>query len=273
MRHTVLAVVATTALTILVAAASPAARADDSAWKAAHDTDPHLPLTSQQLEVTAEKRAMEPQFAALGYSPTAECGGTTCGGGGGSYPSSASLIANQTPQATSYWCGPAAVHEALGALGVSLSQSAAASALHTTTAGTAWSGGGTSPSGYPVPDVLNAYQSLNHYVPQSVSSPTSSAIQTYQDDLELDIYTFRAPLVGDAWETQYSAHHLAGHPTDRTILHWFEIRGYQNSGASTMYEDSVHGATSIGWAGSVPAYSTIPSSWIVSIVAGRGYIW
>jgi hypothetical protein len=89
----------------------------------------------------------------------------------------------------------------------------------------------------------------------------------------MDIAALRAPLLGDAWETRYSQYHLVGHPADRTIFHWFEIRGYQSSGASTMYEDSVHGATSIGWSPSVPAYSTLSSAAIVSIVSGRGYVW
>jgi hypothetical protein len=267
--------VLTIALVIGLLVFAGLAQADDIAWKAAHDTDPHLALTAEQLEVTAEKRAAEAippaPFVASLAMPAAECG-DGCGGTG-DYPPSASLVANQTPQATSYYCGPAAVHEALDALGVSLSQSAAAAALHTTTAGTDWSGGGTSPSGYPVPDVLNRYQSRNHYVPQPVSSPTSSAISRYENDLQMDIVALRAPLIGDAWETRYSTYHLVGHPTDRTIFHWFEIRGYQNWGASTMYEDSVHGATSIGWSPSVPAYSTLSSAAIVSIISGRGYVW
>jgi hypothetical protein len=243
-----------------------AGRADDIAWKAAHDTDPHLPLTAQQVEMTAEKRA---SYEAP-LAPSLVCG--ICEGGG-SFPKAASLPANQTAQVNGYYCGPAAVHEALAALGVPLSQSAAATALHTTTDGTAWSGGGTSPSGYPVPDVLNARQTQNYYVPQPVSSPSSSAIDTYANDLEADIFAFGAPLIGDAWETRYSIYHLVGHPTDRTIFHWFEIRGYQSFCATTMYEDSVHNASSISWAGSVPAYSTLPSEQIVSIVAGRGYVW
>jgi hypothetical protein len=271
-RHSV---VLTIALLIGLFAFAGLAQADDIAWKAAHDTDPHLALTAEQVEMTAEKRAAEalsatPLVAPVAV-PAAECG-DSCGGNG-DYPPSASLAANQTPQATSYYCGPAAVHEALDALGVSLSQSAAAAALHTTTGGTAWSGGGTSPSGYPVPDVLNRYENRVYYVPQPVSSPTSKAIGTYENDLEMDIAALRAPLVGDAWETQYSTYHLVGHPTDRTIYHWFEIRGYQSSGASTMYEDSVHGSSSIGWSASVPAYSTLPSNQISSIVSGRGYIW
>jgi hypothetical protein len=268
-------VLSTFVLVLALFVSAGLAQADDLAWKAAHDTDPHLPLTAEQVEVTAQKRAAEePVVSGLAVSPIA-VPNATCGnacGGGGSYPSSASLAANQTPQATSYYCGPAAVHEALGALGVSLSQSAAATALHTTTTGTAWSGGGTSPSGYPVPDVMNRYQSRNYYVPQLVSSATSGAINTYVNDLELDISAVRAPLIGDAWEVP-NGYHLVGHPGNAQILHWFEIRGYYGSGANTLYEDSVHGAASISWSGGVPAYSNLPSSQIVSILGGRGYVW
>lgn len=210
-----------------------------------------------------------PASAGVALDPTLECG--ACDGSG--FPKAAALAANQIAQATSYYCGPAAVHEALDALGVSLSQSAAATALHTTTDGTGWSGGATSPSGYPVPDVLNARQTQNRYVAQPVSSATSGAVDTYEIELETDIYGVGAPLVGDAWETKYSDYHLVGHPTDRTIFHWFEIRGYQSYGAATMYEDSVHNASSVSWSAGVPAYSTLPSAQIVSIVSGRGYVW
>jgi hypothetical protein len=261
-----------TALAIFLIGSAGTARADDSAWKAAHDTDPHLPLTPEQAEMTAEKRAAEPHGGdvtlAPSLDPSAVCGSCS----GGSFPSSAHLAANQTSQATSYYCGPASVHEALGSIGISLSQAAAATKLHTTTEGTAWSGGGTSPSGYPVPDVLNGSQGRNYYVPQPVSGPTSNAISTFKSDLKMDVYAVRAPLVGDGWEVP-GGPHLVGHPTNREIFHWFEIRGYQNSGGSTMYEDSVHGAGSISWSGSVPAYSTLASSTIVTIISGRGYVW
>jgi hypothetical protein len=261
-------VVLTIALVIGLIASGGLAQADDIGWKAAHDTDPHLALTPEQLQMTAIKRAAEGQAVPgpPGAIPMSIC----CGGGGA--PSSASVVANQTPQTTSYYCGPAAVHEALGALGVSLSQSAAAAALHTTTAGTAWSGGGTSPSGYPVPDVLNRYQSRNYYIPQSVGSATSGAISAYESDLEYDIGGIRAPVVGNAWEVP-GGYHLNGHPSNQQIFHWFEIRGYYGSGDTTLYEDSVHGATSISWSGSVPAYSSQPSYQIVSILGGRGYVW
>jgi len=272
MRYATLSVALSAALAMFLIGSIGTARADESSWKATHDTDPHLPLTAEQVEMTAEKRAAEPQDAdaadTASPSPDVVCG--SCGGS--SYPTSAHLAANQTPQATSYYCGPASVHEALGAVGVSLSQASAATKLHTTTNGTAWSGGGTSPSGYPVPDVLNAMQNRNYYVPQPVSSATSNAISTYKGDLRVDIYTVRAPLVGDAWEAP-GGPHLVGHPGSREIFHWFEIRGYQNTGGSTMYEDSVHGASSISWSGSVPAYSTLASSTIVTIISGRGYVW
>jgi hypothetical protein len=272
MRYAIPSAALTAALAILMLGPTGTARADDLAWKATHDTDPHLPLTAEQVEMTTEKRAAEPQDndAVAGASPSPNYVCASCGGG--SYPDSSHLVANQTPQATSYYCGPAAVHEALGTVGISLSQASAATKLHSTTAGTAWSGGGTSPSGYPVPDVLNRMQAQNYYAPQPVSSATSSSIGTYKGDLKMDIYTVRAPLVGDAWEAP-GGPHLVGHPTSREIFHWFEIRGYQNSGGSTMYEDSVHGASSISWSGNVPAYSTMASGTIVTILSGRGYVW
>jgi hypothetical protein len=272
MRYAICSAALTTALAIFLIGSTGTARADDGAWKATYDTDPHLPLTAEQVQMTAEKRAAEtPEGdpAPTGSpSPDSTCG--NCGDGG--YPTSAHLAANQTPQATSYYCGPAAVHEALGAVGVSLSQAAAASKLHTTTSGTAWSGGGTS-SGYPVPDVMNGNQSRNYYVPQAVSyTATTDEISAYKRDLKADVYAVRAPLIGDAWEVP-GGPHLVGHPSNKEIFHWFEIRGYDNSGSSTKYEDSVHAASSIAWSGSVPAYSTLASSTIVKIVSGRGYVW
>ena len=108
--------------------------------------------------------------------------------------------ATRRRRSTSYYCGPAAVHEALNSVGVGMSQQTAADHLNTTTAGTAWSGGGTSPSGYPVPDVLNHHETRNYYVPQSVSSDGSSAVDQYEQDLTYDIYAVGAPAVGNAYE-------------------------------------------------------------------------
>jgi len=269
-------VVLATVFAIVVLVSAGAGRADGIGWKAAHDTDPHLALTPAQLMMMAVKRSAEDRSGGGSVTgggtaaPPAECG-PTCDGGG-DYPGSASLPANQKAQTTSYYCGPASVHETLDVLGVWLSQADAAGELHTTTDGTAWSGGGTSPSGYPVPDVLNAHQTRNWYIPQYVASPTPGAIGTYEADLEMDIVALSVPLLGDAWEVP-GGPHLVGHPPNREIFHWFEIRGYQNSGASTMYEDSVHNAKSVSWNAGVPAYSTLSSNAIVTIISGRGYVW
>src|SRR4029078_2781416 len=95
-------VVLTVAFAIGLLGSVGLARADDIAWKAAHDTDPHLALTQEQLEIIAEKRMAEPTTGGMVPAqfviPLSECG--ECGNDGGSYPSSASLVANQTPQAT-----------------------------------------------------------------------------------------------------------------------------------------------------------------------------
>jgi hypothetical protein len=182
------------------------------------------------------------------------------------------LSANQNPQKTAYWCGPATVNEALGHMGKWFSQAQLAQELGTTTAGTAWSGGPTR-TGFPVPDVMNAHQTRNYYIPNPVPySPSSTDVSDYKAVLVYNISTLRAPLIGDAWEVQGGSH-LAGHP-NTNIFHWFDIRGYTNSGAYTMYEDSVHGADNvIGWAAGVPAYTTMSTSKIVTILGGRGYVW
>ena len=64
MRYAFCRVTLATTLAILLIGSTGTARADDATWKAAHDTDPHLPLTPEQVEMTAEKRAAEPQDAA-----------------------------------------------------------------------------------------------------------------------------------------------------------------------------------------------------------------
>ena len=257
------------------------ARADDAAWKAAHDTDPHIPLTPYQQQMRAQKiQAIADRAAASGQSATAQPNAPSGqavlpdGAATASAPSSASVAANQVAQLTSYWCGPAAEKEALGQYSIYHTQQTMANQLGTTTDGTAWSGGPTS-TGHPIPDVLNSYNVPIYYIPESVpGSPSSGDISNYKSFLVTDVGIAPAgPLVGDAWETPSSTYHLVGHPHDRTIFHWFDIRGYNTSGANTLYEDSVHGATSVSWYAGVPAYSTLSSTAIVHIVGGRGYVW
>lgn len=267
------------AVLILGAAWAGSARANDGDWKAANDTDPHVPLTPFQEEMKSEKQA-----AVADYFSTISGIATTDFAVDGSplipdaalaaAPTSAALAANQQAQQTSYWCGPAAVVEALGQMGVSITQQTAAKKLGTTPDGTGWSGGPTS-TGHPVPDVLNLYQSRNYYIPWAVPlTPSSSDIANYKSFLVNNIVNPpAAPLVGNAYEGPGSRFRLTGHPGDRKIFHWFDIRGYTNSGGSTMYEDSVHNATTVSWYAGVPAYSTQPSNEIVTILGGRGYVW
>ena len=49
--------------------------------------------------------------------------------------------------------------------------------------------------------------------------------------------------------------------------------GYQWLCLPAEFEPERRCVTSIGWSGNVPAYSNLPSSQIVSIVGGRGYVW
>jgi hypothetical protein len=180
------------------------------------------------------------------------------------------LAATQQAQIRNYFCGPATVSEMLAQMGKNVSQLTAARELRTTTSGTAWSDGST----YPVPAVLNRNQSRNDYVAVALPlSPAAAQIRTYELDLVADInHNGGTPLAGNAFEV-VGGPHLAGNPVDQTIFHWFDIRGYEDSGAITNYEDSVHGASSIAWNSAVPAYSALASSTIVSILGARGYDW
>jgi hypothetical protein len=216
----------------VMCAGAPTA-SSEAAYKAATDTDPHRALTEYQQKMRAQKI----QAAASELSQTESSTSTTATinsadgsaaqaavvAGSSSISASASLTQNQNPQETSYWCGPATVKEALGQLGKSFSQALLAAELRTTTSGTGWSGGGTSPTGFPVPDVMNAHQSRNYYVPESVpGSPSTSDVSNYKAFLMRDIATVRAPVIGDAWTTSGSTFWLVGHPHSATIFHWFD---------------------------------------------------
>ena len=233
-----------------------------AAYKAAHDTDPHVALSARDAAALVQRQSAAHQF----WTQFAAAASS----------SSANLIANQFAQIYSYYCGPASVSEALGARNIPVDQNSMASRLRTTTGGTAWSGVNAnvpSPTGYPVRDVLNFKVGTTWYDPVGVPyTPSSGDVSTNEADLVTDVYNYKYPVVGDAWKVP-GGPHLVGHPASLEIFHWFEIRGFQSSGATTNYEDSVHGATSISWSGSVPAYSSYDSPTLVTIVGGRGYVW
>jgi hypothetical protein len=185
-------------------------------------------------------------------------------------PAAVDLRATQQAQAREYYCGPATVAEMLAQLGRPVSQAAAARELRTGPAGTNWA----DDAGYPVPDVLNANQGKNNYVPVALPAvPTTAQVREFEADLVADLnHQGGVPLAGNAYEVA-GGPHLAGNPVNQTIFHWFDIRGYQDFGAVADYEDSVHGAASIGWSAGVPAYSSLSSAAIVAILGDRGYDW
>jgi hypothetical protein len=180
------------------------------------------------------------------------------------------LAATQQPQQRNYFCGPATVSEMLAQMKVTLSQAVASRELRTTGSGTDWSNS----AGYPVPRVLNANQKLRKYVAVGLPwTPTRAQIKTFEIDLVTDInHSSGVPIAGNAYEVP-GGPHLVGHPPGQLIMHWFDIRGYSRSGAITNYEDSVHGAPSIGWSSAVPAYSSLASATVVYILGARGYVW
>ena len=252
---------------------SKPANADKIAvYKAATDPDPVPPLAPDQQKTLDEKRQAAADLLSgtaknTTVSPSATAASASFSVAAMTSGSSA-LAQDQNPQKTSYWCGPASVNEALGQMGKWFTQAQLASELGTTTSGTGWLNG----SSGPVPRVMNSHQSRNNYIGTPVpGSPSSSDIEYYKLGLVTNIGLVRAPLIGDAYEVP-GGPHLVGHPNS-TIFHWFDIYGYTNGGAYTMYEDSVHGAPGISWAGNVPAYSTLSSSTIAQIVGGRGYVW
>ncbi|HUZ51073.1 MAG TPA: hypothetical protein VMU94_00895 [Streptosporangiaceae bacterium] len=180
------------------------------------------------------------------------------------------LAGTQRAQIRDYFCGPAMVTEMLAQLNVVLHQQAAARDLGTNQSGTDWSNA----HGYPVPRVLNSHQARNKYVAVALPwSPTAAQIGVFKMDLVRDISRGSGvPLAGNGYEVP-GGPHLVGHPPGQTIMHWFDIRGYSHSGAVTDYEDSVHGASSIGWSAAVPAYSSVSTVTMVYILGARGYVW
>lgn len=205
------------------------------------------------------------------------------------YPTAKYLSAlTQVPQATDFYCGPAAAYEALAAMGYwrsyhgeSLSQRELARHHPGTLrgkyletdfwGGTPWS---TCETCRPMPESLNMWREGNYYgyylavgLPDPTIDPTK-----YANDLVFDIY-YGYPVLLDAWERSGGAH-LVGHPVTVEITHWVAAYGYSNSGWTTHYADSVAGTNFWSWAGNVPRYSLYNSTTLVNgMLNGRGYVW
>jgi hypothetical protein len=231
-----------------------------------------LPAGRQPAARQASRQARQQARAVLRLlrhdgAAWAKCTAAACRSG---LPDARDLRATQQAQTRDYYCGPATVAEMLAQLGRHVSQAAAARELGTGPAGTGWADAG----GYPVPDVLNADQGKNNYVPVALPpQPTTAQVREFEADLVADLnHDGGVPLAGNAYEVA-GGPHLAGNPVNQTIFHWIDIRGYQKFGAVADYEDSVHGAPSIGWSAGVPAYSSLSSKALVSILGERGYDW
>jgi hypothetical protein len=266
--------VASTAATpsgIRMAAAQPAPLVTDSG--AARSSKAGLaapPMSADMTLANLRKQQQALSFLQLMRhiaSPDTKCVSRACRS---VLPVAKDLPATQRAQIRNYFCGPATISEMLAQMDKNVGQLKAARELSTSSSGTDWSNS----SGYPVPRVLNRNQSANKYVAVALPwTPTRSQIRTYEIDLVTDInHNGGVPLAGNAYEVA-GGPHLAGHPMNQTIFHWFDIRGYEASGGVTDYQDSVHGASSIGWSGAVPAYSSLASSTIMSILGARGYDW
>jgi hypothetical protein len=264
--------------TMFLAGVGTVARADDptpqagslteqevARYKAANDTDPHVPLSQADKDQLAKKEQMvRDSRNSPGAASAAQYWGHTIG-------------SQYQGQWNSYYCGPAAVAEAFvikpGRFGV-VDQGAAAWLMRTDTNGTAWSGVNAyvpAPygTGYPVRDVLNYEIGTSWYLPQAVAyNATASDKATYISNLAFDIDNYW-PIAGDAWEVYGSPNRLWGHPLYQTIFHWFTISGYQDYASTTNYMDS---ATTV-WS-AVHGWNTgFSSNTLVVIVGGRGYIW
>jgi hypothetical protein len=253
------------------AAAQPAALVTDTGMGMRTKVGLPAPaMSSAMLAANAAKQVVASSFVKAMEADSAALSKCADGACPSALPAARDLKPTQRAQINGYYCGPATVSEMLAQMGKTVGQRKAARQLGTNSNGTGWSDG----SGYPVPEVLNAHESRNNYVAVGLPwSPTKHEIKTYEVDLVTDInHKGGVPLAGDAYEVA-GGPHLVGHPVNQTIFHWFDIRGYQDSGKTTDYEDSVHGASSIGWAATVPAYSSLPSATIVNIVGARGYDW
>lgn len=179
---------------------------------------------------------------------------------------------NMTQQAqnNSYYCGPATASEVLGVRGVSASQSTLAGNSYLKTN----ENGETDWNPYVMGPTLNAFTHTSYYVAVNGSGVGGGFSQSsWQGALTYDVDNGWG-IAGNIVEYANTDPHLVGHPRTMTIYHWIGIYGYTSYGYNTSYADSVHGDSWIwSWAVNVPAYSTISSSSMTTLLNQRGYVW
>jgi hypothetical protein len=177
---------------------------------------------------------------------------------------------SQQSQTTTYYCGPATASEVLGVRSVYKSQSFLAGSSYLKTD----ANGGTNWSPYVMGPTLNTLTNSSWYIAVNGSGVGGGFSQsTWENDLTFDVDNSWA-IAGNIVEYANTDPHLVGHPRSMTIYHWIGIYGYANYGGGSTYADSVHGDTQFwNWAANVPAYSTISSSDMTTLLNQRGFVW
>jgi hypothetical protein len=284
---------------LLVLCASPAVRGADPVEAVAPDpTGAQLAEIDQKLDAARDWMAVKTgtltlaQFnaehpeAASAVRAAAAVGETTI------TPSftGGQLGLVQVSQTTSYRCGSATAYEILkykkvttGPGGETLSQPNVGkkcavgylcTEVMTPNKETPWYVGPSYPdaNGFPMPSTLNKWTKTSWYV---TSKASAFSLTDYEFSLPYDI-DHAYPLALDIHEHANSGNHLADHPGWVDSKHWIAAFGYANTGASTIYADSVHGLPTsvISWASYVKQpYYTHSSSQMYTLMSEFGWIW
>lgn len=159
----------------------------------------------------------------------------------------------QIAQTMNDYCGPASAEMVLNYLGHDTSQSTLAGSSYLRTD----ANGGTNYGDNVMASTINTFGGTSGYYTQK----NASSLSTFESDLVGDIYT-NWPVVVAVHET--STYEL--NPTEKGWYHWYVVRGYASSGATSSYADPAHGI----W--SVPAYGSTSSSNVNGMMNGYGYV-
>ncbi|MFI9644226.1 C39 family peptidase [Micromonospora sp. NPDC051925] len=166
-------------------------------------------------------------------------------------PSSKVLRYEYQAQSTYYYCGPAAVRNALSAAGIERDQDSLAAQLGTTEMGTN--------SAEDTTRVLNAVVKGDPYRTRMfVGTPSDAQIDRLRADVVAAVTDKRAVVanvVGDATDTDGGWHSFPGG-------HYIAVVGYQNDGRTVRIADSADA--------SLPAY-WVSTTTLANWIATRGY--
>jgi hypothetical protein len=88
----------------------------------------------------------------------------------------------------------------------------------------------------------------------------------------MDVYAIRAPLVGDAWEVP-GGPHLVGHPTSRRSSTGSRSAATRTPAGRRCTRTRCTARARSRGPEAFPRIRPLPSSTIVTIISGRGYVW